>query len=221
MTLSPRRLRDKLDACDPIADAWRAHAATLAEAWSDTTNRRDAFVAYGPDGPRHVHKSLTLGALRKHFDGTGPRIGVHSTNPIGNTCLWAAPEVDAHGDDVTYDDAAANEAAVLDVAEWLRAEGWRPLIEDTNGAGGFRIRIHFDEPADAARAHAFARLICEQLLGAGAMNAEAYPKQPRIRPDGYGNVVRLPGRHHKRAHYSRFHDGERWLEGQEAVHACL
>src|SRR5262249_48951938 len=50
---------------------------------------------------------------------------------------------------------------------------------------------------------------------------ETFPKQPRIRPGKYGNWLRLPGRHHTRDHWSRVWDGERWLDGADAVSYIL
>src|SRR5262249_41585963 len=46
---------------------------------------------------------------------------------------------------------------------------------------------------------------------------ETFPKQKRIKVGGFGNWLRLPGRHHSREHWSTVWDGARWLDGAEAV----
>src|SRR5262249_43389837 len=48
---------------------------------------------------------------------------------------------------------------------------------------------------------------------------EQFPKQADVRRcrKGFGNWLRLPGRHHKREHWSRVWDGQGWLEGAQAV----
>ena len=47
---------------------------------------------------------------------------------------------------------------------------------------------------------------------------EVFPKQVEVGPDGFGNWVRLPGRHPKHPdHWSRIFDGEDFVEGDAAI----
>jgi hypothetical protein len=51
---------------------------------------------------------------------------------------------------------------------------------------------------------------------------ETFPKQPVLRPlrdgsPGFGNWLRLPGKHHSHDHWSRVWDGRAWLDGAAAV----
>src|SRR5262249_29574180 len=48
---------------------------------------------------------------------------------------------------------------------------------------------------------------------------ETFPKQPRI--ECYGNWLRVPGRHHTRDHWSKVWNGNRWLEGHQAIDFML
>ena len=66
------------------------------------------------------------------------------------------------------------------------------------------------------------RVLCVQRF---SQPPEVFPKQVSIvRKDGsigYGNFVRLFGRHYKRPHYSKVWDGEAWLGGEAAIEFIL
>ncbi|MEM1012373.1 MAG: hypothetical protein AAGI46_09145 [Planctomycetota bacterium] len=137
-----------------------------------------------------------------------------------NCCRFAVIDIDAHGDD---DDADANQRAAIACADAMAAEGWRPLLVDSNGKGGFHVWVIFAALADSARVHAFIDGWADRCVADFGLAAkpEAFPKQARIKPDACGNYVRLPGLHQKRPHASRLHDGEAWLEGEDAVDYLL
>src|SRR5262249_30287406 len=104
----------------------------------------------------------------------------------------------------------------------LRQIGFRPLLADSNGAGGFHLRVLLREPAPTVEVYVFFAWLTGDYARFGfPKRPECFPKQRQGAPAGrsgqYGNWLRLPGRHHSREHWSRFWDGQRWLEGEAAV----
>lgn len=102
----------------------------------------------------------------------------------------------------------------------LRNFGANPLLEDSNGKGGFHIWLRFKERIPGTLAHSVASWVvkdCPETIA-----AEAFPKQPCLNKGRrFGNQIRLFGSHHKGGHWSKFYDGEKWLEGDEAVRYLL
>lgn len=205
--------------------AWRSRAEDLA-GWASRrlVNRVDVWGSYGEAGSWTApavkdrgRQQLTLGLLRQHF--TGRTIGLHSTSP-DNTSLWGAVDVDAH--DGGRADPEANLAAALAWYERLAALGFRPLLTDSNGRGGFHLRVLFADPVPTPEVFALLHWLTSDHQAHGLeVRPESFPKQPQIRPGGFGNWLRVPGRHHKRDHWSTVWDGSRWLEGAGAVETIL
>jgi hypothetical protein len=214
-------------------------------AWTLTylVNRPDRWGQYNPlrlrgqtyrtaDGALRVHgNSYTAPRYRKdygkvllgtellaqHFRGAAPEhiLGLHSTAP-DNTSRWAGIDIDKHGDG--GNDPASNLRAALAWYDRLRGLGFDPLLTDSNGKGGYHLLAIFDEPVPTPRVFAFARWLTGDHEAHGLdVRPECFPKQPRIAEGGYGNWLRLPGRHHSRPHWSRVWDGSRWLDGEDAV----
>src|SRR5262245_3005932 len=148
------------------AAAWAAHAGELAEwAWARLANRTDVWGAYRPladrgktylkpDGSegklgnswtaplpsRRGRVALTADVLRQHFAATLPEhvVGLHTTTPE-NTSRWGAVEVDWHGPTST-----APEVNWRAAGHWfneLRRMGFRPLLTDSNGRGGYHLDV--------------------------------------------------------------------------------
>src|SRR5262249_35155798 len=146
-------------------------------------------------------------------------IGLHSTSPM-NTSRWGALDIDAH--DGGTADPAKNQAAALAWYGRLATLGIRPLLVDSNGRGGVHPWGALGPPGPAPPRFAFLRwLIADYSRHELTAPPETFPKQPEIRPGGYGNWLRLPGRHHSRPHWSRIWDGWRWLDGVAAVEHVL
>src|SRR5262249_44432250 len=99
--------------------------------------------------------------------------------------------------------------------------GFRPLLSDSNGAGGFHLMVLFREPVPTPSVFAFAQWLVRDYGALGMTAPEVFPKQARIKPCGFGNWLRLPGRHHSRAHWSRVWNGSSWLEGAAAIDEIL
>jgi hypothetical protein len=125
-------------------------------------------------------------------------------------------DIDRHGDGGNA--PGDNLAAALAWHDGLARHGFRPLLTDSNGAGGYHLLFLLAGPAATADVYALLKSLTADFATHGLTAApETFPKQPRIRPGGFGNWLRLPGRHHTREHWSRVWDGRGWLAGAEAV----
>lgn len=225
---------------DPvIAKAWRRRARQLA-GWAAhaLVNRCDAWGAYVAPGRRVAvgkrswtappkkdrgRVELTKVRLAAHFAAfdLGHVIGLHAVSPTG-TCRWGAIDIDRHGGpedpsaDITFE-------AARFWFEVLVSLGFSPLLTDSNGNGGFHLRVLFDTPIPAARAYWFLRwLVADHQARRIPRRPETYPRAPELPAGGFGNWLRVPGRHHTNPdHWSRVWDGARWLEGNEAINVIV
>lgn len=199
---------------DADAPEWARVANDLADAVVRMANRGDCCGGYRrcpTTRKRTDHDWLPLPeALRAHFRGERV-IGLHSTT-TDNLCRWIAFDVDAHGPE---DDAGDNHAIALLVARRLVARGLKPYIFDSNGKGGFHVWAMLHEPTPSETAFALARKIADGL------GIECFPKQPQIREGGFGNWIRLPGKHHKRNCWSRLWTNGQWATAKETAAAVI
>jgi hypothetical protein len=97
--------------------------------------------------------------------------------------------------------------------------GFRPLLTDSNGEGGYHLRVLLCEAAPTAEVWGF---LCWLTGDHGALGLpkrpECFPKQKAVTDKNpFGNWLRVPGRHHTRDHWSRIWDGSAWLDGAAAV----
>ncbi len=192
------------------ATAWYDRAPDLA-AWTEErlVVRRDAYGAYTPPerrGQTYTRRDgttatvpqsytakgkVTRALLVRHFRGQRPEhvIGLHSTS-TANTCLAARLDIDAHGD--TGNDPAANLRAALAWDRCLRRIGFRPLLNGSNGKGGYHLSALLVEPVPAARVYAFLQWLTDDYAEHGLpVRPETFPKQAGIREGGYGNWLRV------------------------------
>lgn len=190
------------------------------EEWGREYRRKDGTT--GQLGQQTTHKRpLTAGRLARHFRARGRTdvIGVHSTS-IENTSLWGATDIDAH--DGGRADPEANLRAALAWYARLVQLGFRPLLVDSNGKGGYHLWTLFATPIPTALAYAFARwLVADHREHDLAVAPETFPKQPRVDPGRFGNWLRIPGKHHSRPHWSKVWNGSAWLEGRAAADGIL
>lgn len=214
--------RPRLESDPAIAAAWLADAEPLADwAFSRLIARRDVFGAYNRDGGQYTaHEALTRDVLLAHFRG-GRVIGAHTTSTDG-LCLAITWDIDAHDDKADPD---ANWRFALAVRDRLAGLGLDALICDSNGKGGYHVRAFFKKPIPAAVAYWLGERISADWADHGfASPPEFFPKQPELTLAApYGNWLRLPGRHHKRPHWTRIHEpaADRWLDGPAAVQRLL
>jgi hypothetical protein len=220
-----------------VAAYWHNRASELAD-WTERrmANRRDISGNYyvGTDGKVCLttsHDSLTRQRIIRHFRATtiDDVLGLHTTarvilEPGVEACLslWGATDIDQHGD---VDYSQANLAAALAWFDDLVGLGFRPLLVDSNGKGGFHLRVLFEDATITQHVRQLIRWTVRDWKARGLEHEpEVFPKQPEITASGNGscgNWLRLPGRHAKRDHWSRVWDGSEWLEGEEAVDFIL
>jgi putative DNA primase/helicase len=212
------------------AEHWHRRCAELAS-WviNHLLVRRDCSgYYYLQDGKVELataKKPLSDERIHLHFRARQTRdiLGLHTTrrDPDG-VCrsLWLCIDVDHHGDG---EPPEANWRAALAWYGVLVTRGFRPLLIDSNGRGGFRIYLVFDQPAVTFHVRQLGRWLVRDWQELGLSECpEVFPKQDEVSPPGsekgsYGNWVRIPGRHHKREHWSRIWDGQGWVEGDRAI----
>jgi hypothetical protein len=170
-----------------------------------------------------IKGQLTRAILVRHFQAQSRAaiIGLHSGGS-DNLGKWGALDIDYHGPTSTSPDV--NLRAALRWYGALIRLGFHPLLTDSNGRGGFHLRILLAEQVLADRLFRFLKSLTADHRQLGFPKPpEQFPKQPDVRrcAKGLGNWLRVPGRHHKREHWSRVWDGGRWQTGAEAVDYIL
>lgn len=189
---------------------------TAAWAIECLVNRRDAFGSYPSPGKVLTSKTgITEDAMAAHFSGERV-LGLHTTSPT-NTSQWAALDFDCHDGEVST--GAANFANALSILGYWRQIECDAFLIDSNNAGGYHVWCVFMFPIPTDVAH---RFLCATIERFGLHvkskrhphGVELYPKQARIAEGGYGNWLRLPGKHHTRDAWSRYYDfrSEAWIE---------
>jgi hypothetical protein len=201
--------------------AWFEHAEALADlALTRIVVRKDVYGAYKADGGQYTaHEAVTHELLIRHFRGD-VTIGVHSTSPDGR-CLCLTADIDAHDDQADPD---RNWHCAMAVENVLSRYTLKPLVCDSNGRGGYHVREFFKKPVPAKVAWWLGEQINASLVAQGFERIEVFPKQAELTMETpFGNWVRLPGRHHKRPHWTRIWDHTQnvWLEGEAAVHRLI
>jgi hypothetical protein len=229
------------------SDAWPSRAGELAAwAFARLVNRTDVWGGYnavvdrdkivtrangtaGPLGATTTRPAkskrgkvvLTPALLERHFRARGPLdvVGLHTTAP-DNTSKWGTVELDHHGP--ASNPAEVNFRAARAWSERLRGLGFRPLLWDSNGQGGFHLDVLLAGPVSTPRLYHFLRrLVSDHAAHGLGKPPETFPKQPRIGPSRFGNWGRLIGRHHTSDFWAKVWDGGRWLDGAPAVEFVL
>jgi hypothetical protein len=172
---------------------------------------------------RTSYESLSDARLVRHFRAQSRTdlTGLLFADP-NNLCKSGALDIDQHGIDTVR--AEANLTAALAWYRRLVHLGFGPLLTNSNGAGGYHLRVLLAKSIDAARIYHFMRSLRADHRHYGLDKPpEAFPKQADVRKcsKGLGNWLRVPGRHHKRLYWSEVWDGFRWLEGMDAVDYIL
>lgn len=216
---------------DPeVVNAWHASAMALAS-WASEhlVNNAKGCGRYWVDEcctvSQTTHKEPPdLDRLVRHFRArtSNDLIGLHAlVRGEDGVCrsLWTGVDIDSHDDAV---EAAATLKLALAVHDRARAAGFTPLLSQSDGKGGYHVLILHAGPIEAMLARAFGLWLVRGWEKLGAVREpEAFPKQDEVGPDGWGNWLRLFGKHPKRSHYSRVWDGSTWLEGRAAVDFIL
>jgi hypothetical protein len=208
-----------------IAAAWKGHARGLAN-WVERhlVNRRDVFGGYWRDGSEvkltTVKTKLTNRRLIRHFQGTEIRdvVGLHAIGFDENdacTSKWIAIDIDFHGEgeppECTWRAALAWYGVLKDL-------GFQPLLCDSNGKGGYHVRVVFTEPVPSELARSFGLWLTANFREHGLSKAvEVFPKQCTVKSGKFGSWLRVVGRHYKREHWTRVWDDTSWNSGEAAI----
>jgi hypothetical protein len=227
-----RIAREWHDRAPALADWVLAHMVNRTDVWGRYVKRRTegddtgTGVITAPFRDERGKVFLDAESLRKHFrvkSGVGV-LGLHSAS-ADQTSRWLAIDIDLHDPQELSVTVEGNFAAARFWHQRLTDLGFDPLLMDSNGAGGFHILVLFDSPMGTESVHAFGKQLVSDFLKRGLDAApEIFPGSPEW--DHYGDWLRLPGRHHTRAHYTRVWNDEPfaeqpWLEGHDAIDRIL
>jgi hypothetical protein len=167
--------------------------------------RRDCYGKWINNGWISVKNELTDDEIKRHEQGL-ITIGSYSISQ-DNTCNFVCWDIDNHGEG-SEPNAAANQKTAFAICEQLEAYGLYGLIEDSDGRGSFHVWLLFDKPIPSKTAYDLGCFIKNKFNV-----REAFPKQSKITENTpFGNLIRLPGKHHKHNHFSNFWIGEEWGE---------
>lgn len=136
-----------------------------------------------------------------------------------------AIDIDLHDEEELSVSAEGNFVAARHWFQQLSAEGFDPLLMDSNGRGGFHLMIIFSIPMCTHSVHRFAQRLTDDFALRGLdQRPEIFPGKPQW--NHYGDWLRLPGRHHTHDFYTRVFNSENWddmpwLEGHDAIDRIL
>ena len=146
-------------------------------------NRDDAYALWNGLYWIRMLEPVTEELFDGHFAGL-ITIGMYHTNPDTQLCKWGMIDIDDH--DLTGDLKYLKRASGCVLK--LRKLGYQPMLEHSNGKGGYHIWLFFDHPALGHRVRALLKPIAD------VCGAEVFPKSAPI--GEFGNQARIPGRHH-------------------------
>jgi Primase C terminal 2 (PriCT-2) len=205
--------------------AWSERAHELAP-WAAAcfVVRDDAYGGHRIDGSRTTcHQPATLERLVRHFraDDVTDVIGLHVSSP-DEMCRTTWIDIDAHdGDDADPDN---NFTFALHVHDNARNLGFAVRLLDSNGKGGYHVLVVHRDPVPLELSWKLGRfLVCDYAQLGLTNRPETFPKSPKLTGKRFGGWVRLPGKHHKRDHYTRVWSPRRegWRSGNAAINSLL
>lgn len=220
---------------DPYASAFSVQAKELAESSARLVRRADAYGTYRMDSKEGLvatttKETLGVGELVRHFRGEQAPVGAHLVDSA-DTVEWMVFDVDRHPKpDGTFDrpeQAVFEDAATL--FHGLIALDLNPVLERSCPNGSSKVWLFLDGPIPASTARRFGQWFVRGF----AQPIEAFPKQDSVwsedkssgaRELGFGNWVRLPGRHHRyREYWSRLWDSgtDDWATPKNTVEIWL
>ncbi len=151
--------------------------------------------------------------MEAHFFG-GLVIGLFTTSDDA-LCRMLVIDIDRHDDEGSPE---ANERAAIAIYDRAKSQGCSAFLEDSNGRGGYKLWLIFNEPVPAKMLRRFGHWLVRDWEDLGLIRApEVVPKQDVLAEGMIGNFVRLPGRHHNLARWCRIWGGQRWLEGEDGA----
>lgn len=197
-------------------NGWQSEAERLSQ-WclERMAIKLDRHGCYLADGSALWSSSeLTQEVLESHFRGA-QTIGLGTTS-VNDRCLFVALDLDNH---VSEHDDNVNLSYALVVAERLWSLGFCPVIEDSDGKGGIHLFVFFSTPVKSETAFNFIRSVVKDYKQHKLDRIECFPKQRTVSNTKMkcGNYIRVPGKHHKRDHWSRFWKDGQWLPAEDSA----
>lgn len=227
-----------------IAKEWDRYSDQLADwAMERLVNRRDVWSQYTiskgevrvymlpvPELRKLGTDMVTHEKLKRHFSGkqVSHLIGLHSISDH-STAKWFAIDVDLHDDKAINagELARANFNAAMEWALRIQKDGLDPWIADSNGAGGYHVWALLDKEYPLADVYDYVNEIRSDYADFGLLKKpEQFPPRREVEKDSLPYTLRLPGRHPRRAHYTRIWNFDpnaetQWLEGGEAIETLI
>jgi hypothetical protein len=201
------------DDSQSIANAvWQMNATQIAE-WQicHMVNRTDQATYWTADGWRAVPGDVA-DELRKNCRGLSPTVTY--SHSVDGLCKWVCLDFDNHDSDP--DVAQRNMNMATGILNSLTELGVVSGLEDSDGQGGLHLWVLFSPAIEIECAYRFAKFLRSDHP---KDDIETNPKQRSAK--SWGNGVRLPGHHHKRAHMSRFWGDGAWLDAHDSVELML
>ncbi|MEM1026652.1 MAG: hypothetical protein AAGJ38_01050 [Planctomycetota bacterium] len=202
---------------------WQAHAEDLA-AWAHErlVNRDDRYGGYGATGtltrPATGNREgvVTEQLLARHFAATNRDdvIGLHAAAP-DQTARWLGLDFDDHDGE----DPEPIRRAAIRCHDRLKGDGFPSIILNSNGRGGVHLWSVFADPVPLRDLHFYAQDVANE--SGLPVSPESNPKQPFIPAGGWGNWLRVPGRHHTREVWSRAWINGAWANAAATIDALL
>jgi hypothetical protein len=183
-------------------------------------NRTDAYVLNLANGEKvspidlagdlsgevKPKKPLTSDTVLRHCMGY-EAVSLYAISEA-NTCKWVCLDIDDH-DGTTTEQTTAY---MFKLVAAIREMGFEPLVENSDGGGGWHIWVLFREPVLSEVAYRFGHWLVESycLPSDSKVTAEVFPTQECLTETSrYGSAVRVPGKHPKRGIWSQIlADGE-------------
>jgi len=139
---------------------------------------------------------VTLDKLTRHFTSRHMRkpqiIGLHAKSKEA-TSKWFAIDIDLHDEDKVSaeDHARRNLNAALSWCETFRADGYDPMLFNSNGYGGYHIWVLLAAPAPTTAVFAYLKDLVSKWEAVGLEEEpETFPK--RVKEESIGSWFRLP-----------------------------
>ena len=164
-------------------------------------NPRRGTTGYSP-----VEEPMTARHVRQHLFGD-LTLGVYPIR-LDGTCVFFALDLDLTRAAIDHARRGPAEAAAVRetlrksvdlVVERVRGLGLDPVVEDS-GYKGRHLWFFLERPEPASLLHAVGRLLVRHLGEdlPGGIALEFFPRQPRRRGKGLGNLIKLPLGIHRR-----------------------
>lgn len=199
--------------------AWQAKCRELAQwAWNRLAIKRDRHGLYSADGSASwTFSELTKADLAAHFAGE-ITLGVGEASSE-DQCLWVAWDLDNHVSDIATNQ---NLDYAIVLMNKLVELGFRPIVEDSDGKGGIHVWVLFSSSVPCETAFRFAEWMVRDSADHNVDKVELRPHAPTIQTgERCGLYLRIPGKHHKREHWSRIWGDGEWLDAADGIEYLL